>query len=568
MMENRLGIHKNRIVVLPVLTIFILAVLLTFGGSWLTSSSNSNISSLDQGWTVSRGNDVQTDVTLSKYKLGKTTKGEQLIISNWAYMGEDTSFMFRSKLEAVTVFVDGKLVYSYGKDYIEQGRLIPKKYNLITLNKKPGLHNLIIVFSMGENNYFQRFSPVFFGYRSDLMRAFYSYKRISFFLGGFLVVYSCVLFSLWIYMIMSRRKALQLFISANFSMLLGCFIYSQNDILWFVGSHDMFFSLMEYTSFYLMPLAFSLILYTIRPNIAKNRQRIAILVNIVFPILYVIMHFSGIVHLSKFEFETGVIAVVEIVIILPTVIKHAFSQYKVNYEEDYNAGEDAEIYLLIGFIILILSALVEIVRFFIWGVHEDISRPELFSSVDFLEFGMIFFMLCYFVYYFLNSVNHMSADRVKAQLEDLAYIDNLTKLRNRAACRPVFATLTGEYAIVSLDLDRLKFVNDNYGHLEGDRMLATFGKFLKKAFSEADLVARTGGDEFTVLFKNPSNKLLNSCIERLEEEMQAFNEAGDVIKLSASIGYAFSYEVNSRRYRDVFSLADQRMYEMKEAHHE
>ena len=138
---------------------------------------------------------------------------------------------------------------------------------------------------------------------------------------------------------------------------------------------------------------------------------------------------------------------------------------------------------------------------------------------------------------------------------------------NRARCSQVTATLSGNYAVVSLDLDRLKYVNDTLGHLEGDRMIKAFATLITEAFEGASLIGRTGGDEFIVVFENPTADVCDKSIRRLEAGMDRFNKSDGTFSLSASCGYAYSYEVNSKNYKDVFYLADQRMYKVKEEHH-
>ena len=200
-------------------------------------------------------------------------------------------------------------------------------------------------------------------------------------------------------------------------------------------------------------------------------------------------------------------------------------------------------------------------------LSDNIADTRMFQAVDALEFGMLVFMLCHFIYYLINGINHMSADLIKAQLEGLAFTDSLTGLMNRAAYADYCATADGEYGLVSLDLDRLKQVNDTLGHTEGDRMLKTFATILKKTFYEATILARTGGDEFVAVFNNADSEVIEKCLSNLNDEMKAFNDKNETFTLSASAGYAFSHEVESKKIHDVFYLADLRMYEMKEAHH-
>lgn len=368
-------------------------------------------------------------------------------------------------------------------------------------------------------------------------------------------------------MTLNRRNAAQIFYGAFFSMLLGCYIFSKNDILWFIGNHEMLFSLMEYSSVCLMPLAFSILLYSIHSNDFSQTQKVVLVINIALPVVIFLMHFLGINHISRFRNIVGVIALVEIIVLLPALVDSIKRQHKQNLEIDYYAGADADYYLIFGFFILVLSTVVEMILSLVIYLSDNIADTRMFQTLDALEFGMLVFMLCHFIYYLINGINHMSADLIKAQLEGLAFTDSLTGLMNRAAYADYCATADGEYGLVSLDLDRLKQVNDTLGHTEGDRMLKTFANLLKKTFDEATILARTGGDEFVAVFNNVDSEVIEKCLSNLREEMKAFNDKNETFTLSASAGYAFSHEVESKKIHDVFYLADQRMYEMKEAHH-
>ena len=279
------------------------------------------------------------------------------------------------------------------------------------------------------------------------------------------------------------------------------------------------------------------------------------------------MHIYDYIHIQRFLPFVGVIAAVEMTCLIPLLVTSVIEKQRERMEQEYDANVDSEVYLIIGAIVLMIFSLLELIVLRVYKVNEVITKPSLFMAFNFIEIGMLFFMMCHFIYYFMNSIDHMSESRIKSQLEGLAYKDALTGLMNRARCSQVTATLSGNYAVVSLDLDRLKYVNDTLGHLEGDRMIKAFATLITEAFEGASLIGRTGGDEFVVVFENPTADVCDKSIRRLEAGMDRFNKSDGTFFLAASCGYAYSYEVNSKKYKDVFYLADQRMYKVKEEHH-
>lgn len=140
--------------------------------------------------------------------------------------------------------------------------------------------------------------------------------------------------------------------------------------------------------------------------------------------------------------------------------------------------------------------------------------------------------------------------RAEGQLLYEASHDSLTKLYNRAGFMDklkqalAVASLDDNYllAIIFLDLDRFKVVNDSLGHTIGDQLLSAFANQLKTCLRPEDTVARFGGDEFTILLediKDISNA--TRVAQRINEELvQSFNLDGYYVFATASIGIALS----------------------------
>jgi diguanylate cyclase (GGDEF)-like protein len=159
---------------------------------------------------------------------------------------------------------------------------------------------------------------------------------------------------------------------------------------------------------------------------------------------------------------------------------------------------------------------------------------------------------------------------VKEKLEGIAYTDALTGISNRAKCELTLASLKENYTIISLDLDYLKYTNDNYGHAEGDKLLLGFANILKESFTDAMLIGRMGGDEFIVILPFINDDRCQRDLKCLMDLMCYRTSKEDHIRYSASWGYATSDDsvFNSNvTALDVYLMADTRMYSMKKEHH-
>ena len=158
------------------------------------------------------------------------------------------------------------------------------------------------------------------------------------------------------------------------------------------------------------------------------------------------------------------------------------------------------------------------------------------------------------------------------QLRHHAYYDALTRLPNRAlileritqAIDRRYATPSYHFALLFLDLNRFKVINDSLGHSLGDHLLVAIGQRLRDCLRPEDSVARLGGDEFLILLdelRQPDD--VSRCAERLEQTLlQPFWVDGHDIYTSASIGIVLADD----RYGDAEAMlrdADIAMYEAK-----
>lgn len=162
--------------------------------------------------------------------------------------------------------------------------------------------------------------------------------------------------------------------------------------------------------------------------------------------------------------------------------------------------------------------------------------------------------------------------RVNEQLQHDAFHDALTGLANRALFGVRLAhTLEREkrdpknfFAVLYLDFDRFKFVNDTLGHAAGDELLVAIAERLKRATRPTDTVARLGGDEFTVLLEDISGLAEALAVaERIQTELApSFVLDGRTLFMTASLGLTVS-SVGYNTADEVLRDADIAMYSAK-----
>ncbi|MBK5243226.1 sensor domain-containing diguanylate cyclase [Clostridium sp.] len=154
----------------------------------------------------------------------------------------------------------------------------------------------------------------------------------------------------------------------------------------------------------------------------------------------------------------------------------------------------------------------------------------------------------------------------------MAYYDAITALPNRAMFREVVSEeikscneYSGKFALISIDLDNFKLVNDSYGHMTGDKLLNEIGKRLTEFLNENMTAFRLGGDEFIILVKDiESTKEIAIYSENLLESLaNPISIGGNMFHITHSSGIAI-YPENGISFNELLKNADTAMYKSKE----
>ena len=160
----------------------------------------------------------------------------------------------------------------------------------------------------------------------------------------------------------------------------------------------------------------------------------------------------------------------------------------------------------------------------------------------------------------------------QAKLKELALYDSLTKLPNRALFKielnnEINRAMRYEHniALLFLDLDGFKAVNDTYGHHTGDELLIFVAKTITSRLRKNDMVSRLGGDEFTIILNDIGTP--QQAVELAEHIIKDINKEiilnHEVIQVGASIGVSM-YPKHSKDIDDLIKYADKMMYISKE----
>ena len=163
---------------------------------------------------------------------------------------------------------------------------------------------------------------------------------------------------------------------------------------------------------------------------------------------------------------------------------------------------------------------------------------------------------------FQNAENYILA-------KDMLFIDDLSGLFNHRYLEVALdrelkrvERYASHLAVLFLDLDSFKRVNDSHGHLVGSRVLREMADLLKKSTREVDVVIRYGGDEYTIILVETGAETAGFVAERIRTQIEShvfLAAEGYAIRLTCSIGYACCPE-DSMCKQDLLNMADQAMY--------
>jgi diguanylate cyclase (GGDEF)-like protein/PAS domain S-box-containing protein len=160
--------------------------------------------------------------------------------------------------------------------------------------------------------------------------------------------------------------------------------------------------------------------------------------------------------------------------------------------------------------------------------------------------------------------------QAEAELSRIALYDKLTGLPNRVMFHDYFAKALARaergnhrVALLFLDLNGFKSVNDTLGHLAGDHLLRSVAARLSSCVREGDLVSRLGGDEFTIVLEDCQANPPLTYAEKIIRVIEApFDLGGQTAQISASIGIAL-YPDSAMNQDTLIHLADTAMYAAK-----
>ena len=215
----------------------------------------------------------------------------------------------------------------------------------------------------------------------------------------------------------------------------------------------------------------------------------------------------------------------------------------------------------------------------------DISKRDLpqgskvinnpYSIIDFIQNNIflvaIIFLILLLIIIILLSLSIYLSKKVLKQEQVHSRTDKLTGIYNRRACFEILEEQieyckdsNSELTICFADVNRLKYVNDNFGHEYGDTLIKNMCNIFKNNIHSNDYICRIGGDEFVFIFIDTSIVQAKEILNRINKQLDIINDSKKYpFTMSFSYGLSFYDKYTCNNASDLIKRADKLMYEHK-----
>ena len=191
------------------------------------------------------------------------------------------------------------------------------------------------------------------------------------------------------------------------------------------------------------------------------------------------------------------------------------------------------------------------------GVLSDIIYYYRKATSSGILFTTIAFLI-YTVYLFAENI---------LDIINKVYYDVNTKLYNKAHWEEFIKDKIPDsepIGVMMLDLNRLKYTNDTFGHEMGDKMIVKFSEIMRKTFASCEFLCRWGGDEFVVVVRNANLEKMENYDKAIHAAVENYNKSGAKPEIYFACGYALSTEFSDISRDELLTKADKRMYSDKQ----
>jgi diguanylate cyclase (GGDEF)-like protein len=214
----------------------------------------------------------------------------------------------------------------------------------------------------------------------------------------------------------------------------------------------------------------------------------------------------------------------------------------------------------------LLEVMIAYAIFLSFDAYWKRDYPLVFNA-DLIN-SCLFIAITVFATIYIRNL-HVSALHASILFKKEAQIDKLTNMFNKSAIeaysKEVLKDKHGNLGLVIIDIDDFKFVNDRWGHNQGDRFLSQVARTLNKSFEGSGILGRIGGDEFMILLENiyDNDIIISKVKNSLETISKSFSDYSSE-KITCSCGIAFLKDSETIDFDEFYKEADRALYLAKD----
>jgi len=481
-------------------------------------------------------------------KIEKVDVGDEIRLKNrlidMDYISTK-SIMFQTDQQNVTVLIDNNIVYeSTGKPGI--------RLNVIELRHDYLGKDIEVILSSPYSNYSGKIPEILIGNTKSILSHIVAEASFDVIIAFYCLILT--LMSLYGFSIFALNKEIDFyFLHYALLSLTLAFLFPMKQKLYGIIFEPATISYFFYLLQYVQPALISyLIMKLSSKSNRKQYMKLLIIVDLIFFIVAVFTEILGIFELASMY------SVYQILIVLNAAIICVISIKDIKVHNDI---------MSLGLVFSMFS--------FIFVIADNINFHYCLYNQNLIlhKYAILGFVTCYGMLYFSRFMYSIFSAKtvleLNTDLKTIAYSDKLTNLGNRMAFDRKMNKLNrrksmfdeDELAIIVFDLNKLKYVNDTFGHAIGDQYISLCADCFREVFIDKDNLFRIGGDEFVVILEYVSRDDLRSQIRLLYNTFTSKSH-GD---LQLSVAYGFEYFNNylDSDIYETFERADKKMYMFK-----
>lgn len=490
-------------------------------------------------------------VNLTDYIFDLPQKGDKITLTNVLPEANIMHPVLIVKVyhTVLDCYLDGELYYTYGRELYEKDQVLGHEYLRIPLPADYVGREIRLEMTFTESNSVSSLSNFYVissedNYKESITKHYMTWMTsITLIVVGIVAVLTSV----------TRKRFNQdiqtIVWLSLFSMGISLWMLCNENLLSLIVDDMRICNVIEYFSLYLTIIPTALFFANVHADEKRMRgvflfwAGAAALLNVAI----IFTQVTGMEHYVNWLTYAQLMMAGEVVLIIYSLFR-SFKTKKSNQRV-----------MAYGMVFMGIVIGLELLRY----VASKYGGVNHWVEVSLVPLGSFVFVISMAYGYLMEFFKSYYSKTEQKILEKMAYTDLLTNVYNRNYCEKIMDEMEIEKEpgfLVVLNLNELKYVNDNLGHQAGDELLVSFAQILQEVFPE-DCISRMGGDEFAVIASHKTEDVVKFHLQQLDKAIEKKNKQGS--RLSAAYGYSYYDGLEDTMIRKVYREADEKMYACK-----